>query len=119
AGLPEIILIGTGSEVQHVASAAEQLQADGVRARAVSMPSWELFDEQPEAYREEVLPRAAARRMAVEAGAAIGWERYVGLDGDVVGLTRFGASAPGVLNMEKFGFSAAHVVDRARRLLER
>jgi len=117
-GTPEIILIGTGSEVQHVASAAEQLQAEGVRARAVSMPSWELFDEQTEAYREEVLPRSATRRMAVEAGAAIGWERYVGLDGDVVGLTRFGASAPGAINMEKFGFSAAHVIDRSRRLLE-
>ncbi|MEX0599151.1 MAG: transketolase, partial [Rhodothermales bacterium] len=117
AGTPEIILIGTGSEVQHVAAVAERLQADGVRARAVSMPSWELFDEQSEAYREEVLPRSVTRRLAVEAGVAKGWERYVGLDGVVVGLDRFGASAPVEVVMEKFGFTVENVIERARQLL--
>lgn len=118
-GEPEIILMGTGSEVQHVVSAARTLRGEGVEARAVSMPSWDLFDAQSDAYRESVLPSRVTRRVAVEAGVSIGWERYVGLQGDVIGMTRFGASAPGGENMEKFGFTAANVLARAKRLLER
>ncbi len=118
-GAPEIILIGTGSEVQHVVAAAERLRSEGVRARAVSMPSWDLFDEQPQSYRDDVLPPDVTRRLAIEAGAVVGWERYVGLDGEVIGMTRFGSSAPGAVVMEKFGFTADNVLERARRLLAR
>lgn len=118
-GDPEIILIGTGSEVQHILAAAESLQEEGVNARAVSMPSWELFEKQSDAYREEVLPKAVTRRIAVEAGAAFGWERYVGRDGAVIGLDRFGSSAPGDVNMERLGFTAENVLKAARRLLAR
>ncbi len=118
-GEPEIILIGTGSEVQHVVAAAAELRGEGVRARAVSMPSWDLFDAQPETYREQVLPRGVTKRLAVEAGAAIGWERYVGQSGAVIGMTRFGASAPGSVTMTNFGFTAENVAARARKLLSR
>ncbi len=117
-GEPDIILIGTGSEVQHVIAAVEEMQSQGVKARAVSMPSWELFDRQPDPYKEEVLPRSVRRRVAVEAGTVVGWERYVGLDGAVVGMDRFGSSAPGDVVMQKFGFTKDHVVRVARRLLE-
>lgn len=116
-GEPDIILIGTGSELQHALAAAEELQSQGVKARAVSMPSWELFDRQPEAYREEVLPRSVRRRVAVEAGSVVGWERFVGLDGAVVGMDRFGSSAPGDVVMEKFGFTKDNVAKVARDLL--
>lgn len=114
---PEIILIGTGSEVQLVVDATEQLQKEGVAARAVSMPSWELFDAQPTAYRQEVLPDGVRCRLAVEAGVSKGWERYVGLDGATIGLSRFGASAPVDVVMEELGFSTDHVLSEARRLL--
>ena len=117
-GDPEIILIGTGSELQHVVAAVDSLQVEGVRARAVSMPSWELFEEQPAEYREEVLPRGVTKRLAVEAGTTLGWERYVGLEGDVVGMTGFGASAPGYVTMERFGFTPQNVLVRAWALLE-
>ena len=116
-GEPEIILIGTGSEVQHAVAAAEELQSEGVRARAVSMPSWEIFERQSEAYREEVLPRAVRRRVAVEAGSVVGWERYVGLDGAVIGMERFGSSAPGGVVMKEFGFTKENVLQAARKLL--
>ncbi len=116
-GTPDIVLIGTGSEVQHVAAAADQLREAGVAAQAVSMPSWELFEQQPAAYREAVLPRDARKRLAVEAGAATGWERYVGLDGAVIGMTGFGASAPGAVAMQKFGFTADNVLAQAQALL--
>ena len=117
-GTPDIVLIGTGSETQHAAAAADRLCEAGVAAQAVSMPSWELFEEQPAAYREAVLPRAVRKRLAVEAGAATGWERYVGLEGAVIGMTGFGASAPGAVAMRQFGFTAEHVLARARELLE-
>ncbi len=117
-GEPEIILIGTGSEVQHVIAAVEELQSEGVRARAVSMPSWELFDKQPGTYKEQVLPRSVRRRVAVEAGSAVGWERHIGLDGAVVALNRFGSSAPGDVNMQKLGFTKENVVRVARGLLD-
>jgi transketolase len=118
-GRPELILIGTGSEVALVTAAHGVLVEEGVRARAVSMPSWELFAAQPAAYRDGVLPREVRRRLAVEAAATLGWERWVGSEGTVVGLDRFGASAPGEVNLRELGFTVENVVARARALLGR
>jgi transketolase len=117
-GAPDLVLIGTGSEVQLVLGAQALLTREGVRARVVSMPSWELFRAEPPAYREAVLPRAVPR-LAVEAGATLGWERWVGPDGAVLGLERFGASAPGEVVLRELGFTTEHVVARARALLRR
>jgi len=108
----DVVLIGTGSEVALCVDALDLL--DGLSVRVVSMPSWELFAEQPDAYREEVLPRGVPT-LAVEAGATFGWERYADA---VVGIDHFGASAPGTLALEKFGFTAENVAARARALLE-
>jgi transketolase len=118
-GKPDIILIGTGSEVSLVIAAKEKLAEQKIQARVVSMPSWELFDQQPQAYREAVLPRSVRARLAVEAALPQGWHRYVGDAGDVVGVERFGASAPGNVVMEKLGFTVSHVVERATALLGR
>jgi len=116
---PDAILIASGSEVQHIARAAETLRADdGINVRVVSMPSWALFDAQPDAYRDAVLPPNVDARLAMEAGRAQGWERYVGPKGRIIGIDRFGASAPGSTNMEQFGFTAEHVVDTVRAMLE-
>ncbi len=117
-GLPDIILMGTGSEVQHALSAAPTLrEEDGLNVRVVSMPSWELFEAQPDDYRASVLPPDVDARVAIEAGVTQGWERYVGPHGRAIGINRFGASAPGATNMEKFGFTAANVVGTARKVL--
>ncbi len=116
-GQPDVILIGTGSEVQLAVEAAEALAADGIAARVVSMPSWELFAEQDAAYRNEVLPLEVPNRVSVEAGTTFGWERHVGIDGEAVGLDRFGASAPAEVLFEQFGITADAVVDAARRVL--
>jgi transketolase len=113
---PEIILVATGSEVHLALDAYEKLLADGVKARVVSMPSWELFEEQSDEYRESVLPSGVTRRMAIEAGATHGWERYIGRCGKVVGLDRFGASAPGGTNLKNFGFTVENILDNAREL---
>ena len=118
-GPPELILIGTGSEVSLAAAAHATLVKEGVRARLVSMPSWELFADQPAEYRRQVFPPDARRRLAVEAAATFGWERWVGSDGAVIGLDRFGASAPGEVNMRELGFTVDHVLARARALLRR
>ncbi|MCD6554009.1 MAG: transketolase [Anaerolineae bacterium] len=116
-GQPEVIIIATGSEV-HVALAAQELLAQrGIAARVVNMPSWELFERQPRDYRESVLPPAITARLAVEAGVAQGWHRYVGPAGDVVSIERFGASAPYKVLWEKFGFTAENVATRALALL--
>ncbi len=115
---PKIILLATGSEVQHALIAWKNLTADGIAARVVSMPSWELFEEQDRAYREEVLPPGVSQRLAVEAGTSFGWCRYIGSCGEVISIDRFGASAPGSVNMEKFGFTAENVEARARAMLE-
>lgn len=117
--LPQIILIGTGSEVHVALHAGAKLAADGFAVRVVSMPSWELFDQQPEEYRESVLPRAVRARVAVEAGLRLGWEHHVGLDGAVVGMDRFGASAPGEVLYREFGITAERVASEARALLSR
>ena len=116
-GTPELILIGTGSEVSLCVDAAKELRTAGTKVRVVSMPSWELFDAQDAAYQESVLPKAVTKRLAVEAGITMGWCRYVGAEGDVIGVDRFGASAPGGLVMEKFGFTVENVVSKAKALL--
>jgi transketolase len=116
-GTPDLILIGTGSEVSLCVDAAQELRAAGTKVRVVSMPSWELFDAQDAAYQESVLPKAVTKRLAVEAGITMGWCRYVGAEGDVLGVDRFGASAPGGLVMEKFGFTVENVVAKAKALL--
>jgi transketolase len=118
-GTPALILIGTGSEVHIALEAGKVLASEGINVRVVSMPSWELFDDQPEEYRHRVLPPGVRARVAVEAGAVMGWEHYVGLDGAVVGMTSFGASAPGEVLYEKFGLTAQQVAAKARSLLSR
>jgi len=117
-GPPDIILIATGSEVHIALSAYETLVSEGVRARIVSMPSWELFESQPESYRRAVLPPESTLRVSVEAGVTQGWHKYVGRFGDTIGIDRFGASAPGEVNMEKFGFTTDAVFERAKALLK-
>lgn len=115
---PELILIATGSEVHVAVEAAKLLQVEGRRARVVNLASWEIFDAQPVAYREAVLPRSVTRRLAIEAGCSFAWARYVGLEGAVIGIDRFGASAPWKVIAEKMGFTAQSVAGAARRLLE-
>jgi transketolase len=115
-GPPDVILIGTGSEVHLTLAVRDRLAAEGVRARVVSMPSWELFDAQSAEYRRAVLPPEVPK-LAVEAGTGRGWRDYVGDRGDVIGLTRFGASAPGNVVLEKLGFSEENVVEHARALV--
>ena len=119
SGIPDVILIGAGSEVHLALGARDLLAQKGIAVRVVSMPSWELFDAQPAAYRESVLPPQVTARLAIEAGVTQGWARYVGPAGDVMGLERFGASAPYKVLMEKFGFTAEAVAERALRLLGR
>jgi transketolase len=116
---PDIVLIASGSEVALAVEARTQLAQQDIQARVVSMPSWELFDQQSQTYRDEVLPPSVHKRLAIEAGVPQGWREYVGPAGDIVGLTRFGASAPGSVVMEKLGFSVANVVARALALLGR
>jgi len=118
-GLPEVILIASGSEVQLALEAHERLAADGVRSRVVNMASWALFEAEGAEYRESVLPAACRRRVAVEAGVTFGWERWVGDEGEVVGLDRYGASAPAGTLFEQFGFTADNVYARARAVLNR
>ncbi|HEX3891624.1 MAG TPA: transketolase [Terracidiphilus sp.] len=114
---PKVILIGTGSEVWPCIDAKKLLEAEGIAARVVSMPSWEIFDEQPAAYKASVLP-AGVKKLAVEAGSPLGWWKYVGLDGDVIGLDRFGASAPGPKVMAELGFTGENVAARAKKLVK-
>ncbi len=116
--VPDLILIGTGSEVHIVLETGEKLADEGIKVRVVSLPSWELFDRQPDDYRESVLPSTVRARVAVEAGIKQGWEHYVGLEGAVVGLNSFGASAPGGVLYEKFGITVDSVTAEARRLLK-
>jgi transketolase len=114
SGRPDVILIGTGSEVSLCITAANLLDGEGIRVRVVSMPSCELFNEQEEAYRESVLPSDVLARVSVEAASVLGWERYVGPRGAMVGMTGFGASAPLKDIMSAFGFTAEHVVQVAK-----
>jgi len=118
-GTPQVILIGTGSEVQLCVGAYEALTAEGVRARVVSIPSWELFESQDQAYRESVLPSNVSARLAVEQASSIGWDRYVGPKGAVIAMHTFGASAPGAAVQKKFGFTPEKVLEAARKLASR
>ena len=119
-GDPELILIATGSELWIALSARAELeQREEVRTRVVSMPCWELFEDQDQSYRDQVLPPDLPARLAVEAASSFGWSRWVGDHGDVVSRDDFGASAPGQVVLEKFGFTPDNVADRARNLLGR
>ena len=117
-GDPELILIGTGSELDLCVQAAKELTAQGHRIRVVSMPCIELFEEQDDAYKERVLPKSIRKRLVVEAAASFGWHKYIGLDGDSVTMSSFGASAPGGVCMEKFGFTLENVIAKAQSLLK-
>ena len=116
---PELILIASGSEVGIALEAAQKLEEDGVGTRVVSMPSWEVFEQQPADYREQVFPGGIKARVAIEAGISQGWDRYVGLAGEVVGIDHFGASAPSPVLFEKFGLTPECVVEAAKRTLNR
>lgn len=116
-GTPDIILIGTGSEVFLCVDAADKLRAEGKKVRVVSMPSWEVFEDQDAAYKESVLPKAVTNRVSVEAGTTFGWGRYVGNEDNAIGINRFGVSAPGDLAMNKFGFTVENVVAKAKEIL--
>ena len=116
---PELILIATGSEVSIALAAARKLAADNISVRVVSLPSWEIFDHQPQDYRHSVLPPAIPARISIEAGIKLGWEHYVGLQGKIIGMDTFGASAPGPVLYEKFGFTESKIVEAAKSLLGR
>jgi transketolase len=116
-GTPDLILIASGSEVSLILEAQKQLSSEGVKVRVVSMPSWDLFDYQEQSYRDSVLPPHIKKRVAVEAGVTIGWYKYVGLDGDVIGIDSFGDSGEGTAVMKHFGFTVENVVERAKAVL--
>ncbi len=116
-GTPDLILIGTGSEVSLCVTAAEKLTAEGKKVRVISMPSWDLFEAQTADYKESVLPKAVTKRLSVEAACSFGWHKYVGTEGDTVSIDTFGASAPGGTCLEKFGFTVDNVLAKAKALL--
>ncbi len=115
---PQLILMGCGSEVHLLLEAQEKLKTESINARVVSFPSWELFDAQSEEYKQKVLPKNIRKRLAVEAGSPIGWHKYVTDDGDVIGVTKFGESAPGDQVMKEYGFSVENVIAKAKALLK-
>lgn len=119
APAPSVILIATGSEVSLALEAHERLAKEGIRSRVVSMPSWELFDRQPQSYRDGVLPPGVRARVSIEAASPFGWERYVGADGAIIGVDRFGSSAPGPTLMREFGFTPEHVAETAKAIAGR
>jgi transketolase len=116
-GKPDVILIGTGSELSLCVDAAEKLKAEGVQARVVSMPSWELFEKQDQAYKDSVLPRNVSARVSVEMSMPLGWERYVGPKGQMIGMHSFGASAPWKDLQKHFGFTTDAVIAAARKTI--
>ena len=116
-GTPDLIFIGTGSELHLCVDAAQQLTKQGKKVRVVSMPCVELFEEQSDSYKEEVLPSNVRKRLVVEAAETFGGHKYIGLDGDSVTMSSFGASAPGGICMEKFGFTVENVLTKANKLL--
>ena len=116
---PDVILIGTGSEVQFAVEAHHKLAEQGIGARVVSMPSWELFREQPAEYQDSILPPSVKARVAIEAGVPMGWKEWVGSLGSVIGLDRFGASAPFKTIYEQLGFTAENVVLRALQTIDK
>jgi len=116
---PDLVLMATGSEVSLILEAQRKLLERNVRARAVSMPSWELFDAQPQLYRDAVLPPSINARLAVEAGVAQGWHQYIGDQGAMISVDRFGASAPGSIMMREYGFTVENVLQKALALLRK
>ncbi len=116
---PELILIATGSEVSLILLAQQKLKENGIAARVVSMPSWELFEKQDDSYKQRILPKGLKKRLAVEAGSTLGWNKYVTDEGDILGMTRFGESAPAEALFKEFGFTVENVVNRAKALLGR
>jgi transketolase len=116
-GSPEVILIATGSELSLAVEAQEKLVAEGIRSRVVSMPSWDIFEHQTQEYRDRILPPHVTARVAVEQGSTLGWERYVGTSGRVIGMHTFGASAPLKELQKKFGFEPDRVAATAKELL--
>jgi transketolase len=117
-GPVEAILIATGSEVHVALEAWNRLSDQGLGVRLVNMPSWELFEAQDQAYKDTVLPPEVSVRLSVEAGSPMGWDRYVGREGEVIGINRFGASAPGRFALEKYGFTADRIIARLRALMK-
>ncbi len=116
-GEPQLLLIATGSEVSLVLKAQEKLQQEGIEASVISMPSWELFEKQDAGYKEQVFPKAIKKRLAVEAGSELGWHKYVTDEGDIIGMTTFGESAPAEDLFELFGFTVDNVVKKAKALI--
>ena len=116
---PDVILIASGSEVQLILQAQPELEKQGIHARVVSMPSWELFDQQDQSYRNEVLPPEVTARLAVEAGASLGWCKYVTDHGDTITINEFGASAPAKELFKHYGFTVENIVDHAKALVRR
>ena len=113
---PDVIIVATGSEVALVLKSLPEIKAAGITARVVSMPSWKLFEEQSEEYKESIFPLETPK-LAVEAGATLGWWKYVGRRGAVIGLDRFGASAPGPIAMDKLGFNATNIIEHAKKTI--
>ena len=116
-GSPQLILIGTGSELQLAFAAAEQLEADGIPTRVVSLPCWERFEAQDQGYIDQVLPPSVKKRVSVESGVSLGWERWVGDEGAIIGIDHFGASAPAGTIFKEFGFTPERVADVGRRVV--
>jgi transketolase len=115
---PDVIIMASGSEVHPALKAAELLEADNVKVRIVSFPSWQLFDMQSKAYQESVLPSSVLARVSVEAGVSLGWHKYLGTFGEAVSIETFGKSAPGGILMEKFGFTAENIAETARKVMK-
>ncbi|WP_309545198.1 transketolase-like TK C-terminal-containing protein, partial [Halobacillus trueperi] len=115
---PDAILLASGSEVQLIVEAQAELKKNGYDVRVVSVPSFDRFEAQPKEYKEQVLPSSVRKRLAVEMGASFGWDRYVGLDGSVIGIDKFGASAPGNTVIENYGFTVENVVKHAENLMK-
>jgi len=117
-GTPDALILANGSEIKLALEATETLASDGIAARVISMPSWELFDDQPQEYKNKVLPENVTARVAIEAGATQGWHKYVGMNGKVIGLDHFGASAPINDLFTNFGITAESVVKAVQLLLK-
>ena len=116
-GNPDVLLLATGSEVHLAVAAYEQLKAEGIKARVVSMPSWELFEDQPKEYRDRVLPPEITARVSIEEASTLGWDRYVGTTGEKLGMETFGVSAPLKQLQQRFGFTTDHVIEAAKTQL--
>ena len=117
-GPPQVILIGSGSELSACIEAHRRLTDDGIATRVVSMPSWELFEDQDEAYRDSVFPPEVAARVAVEAGCEQGWAKYIGINGRFIGMQGFGASAPYAELLERFGITPTQIIEAAKSLVK-